>query len=87
MNTNTKVICAMAVIAGIVGSVMQNKMQKSEPDAITMNLEALTAGNTESGQSGAKCPNGCSAIGWGTHKILECDCNYDHVSCCNRWGC
>lgn len=47
------------------------------------NVEALTAGEP----SGAKCPNGCSDIGWGINKILECDCNYDHLSNCNRWGC
>lgn len=36
---------------------------------------------------GSDCPNGCSSIGWGMSKILECDCNYDHFSSCDRWGC
>ena len=38
-------------------------------------------------ESGPKCPNGCKDIGWGWDKILECDCNYDHFSSCNSWGC
>ena len=46
------------------------------------NVEALT-----SGESGAACPDGCKNIGWGFNKILECDCNYDHLSCCDSWGC
>lgn len=84
-------MCIMAVVAGVVGFTLQNKMQKSQTDSILLNLEALTdgegSGNTESGQSGAKCPNGCSSIGWGMDKILECNCDYDHFSCCDRWGC
>lgn len=54
------------------------------------NLLGITMANIEAlanGESGAKCPNGCSSIGWGTSKILECDCNYDHFSSCSRWGC
>lgn len=58
--------------------------------APTLEMRALTTANVEalsSGESGAKCPNGCSDIGWGWNKILECDCNYDHLSCCDKWGC
>jgi hypothetical protein len=51
-------------------------------DIQAANVEALSGS-----ESGAKCPNGCSEIGWGWDKILECDCDYDHYSCCNRWGC
>ena len=46
------------------------------------NVEALSG--TETGD--AKCPSGCKNIGWGTNKILECDCNYDHFSSCESWG-
>ncbi|MQN12162.1 hypothetical protein F7D95_04860 [Prevotella copri] len=52
-------------------------------DVMMQNVEALS----DSEGSGAKCPKGCRSIGWGTDKILECDCNYDHFSCCNLWGC
>jgi len=47
------------------------------------NIEALAQG-----ESGTKCPNGCRDIGWGTHKVLRCDCGYTgHFSSCSVWGC
>ncbi len=55
----------------------------SEEDLLMQeNVDALS-----SDENGAKCPKGCRDIGWGVDKILECDCNYDHVSCCKSWGC
>jgi hypothetical protein len=57
---------------------------------VDQNLNGLQIANVEalsSSESGAKCPNGCSDIGWGWNKILECDCDYDHFSCCDKWGC
>lgn len=73
-------VAAFAMIAGY--SVYNSQKDVALSDIALANVEALA-----SGESGAKCPNGCSAIGWGTTKILECDCNYDHFSSCNRWGC
>lgn len=49
---------------------------------LEQNVEALSKTET-----GPKCSNGCKDIGWGWNKILECDCNYDHFSSCNNWGC
>lgn len=71
---------AFALMAGYVVYASQQEVEMS--DLAIANVEALA-----SGESGADCPNGCSAIGWGTTKILECDCNYDHFSSCDRWGC
>lgn len=70
---------AMGIMAfGLYGNVSAVSIN----DIALSNIEALTIE-----ESGAKCPNGCASIGWGTDKILECDCNYDHFSSCDRWGC
>lgn len=56
----------------------------SNTDSVLLeqNVEALSGNDV-----GAKCPKGCRNIGWGLNKILECDCNYDHFSSCDSWGC
>lgn len=73
----------VAAFVFVAGYVAYTSQQKTDMSDLTMaNIEALA-----SGESGSKCPNGCSSIGWGTSKILECDCNYDHFSSCDRWGC
>jgi hypothetical protein len=75
-------IIAFAAIAAVAGwNYNQNMNNVNLSDLALENVEALA-----SGEGGGAC-DGCSDIGWGTSKILECDCNYDHFSCCNRWGC
>ena len=74
------IVAVAATFAGY--NIYQSQEKETMSDLMLANVEALA-----NGESGAKCPNGCSEIGWGTNKILECDCNYDHFSCCNRWGC
>lgn len=82
-----KVLMAVSVLAVVALATFTGyKTLSPQTTADLMleeNVEALTAGEP----GGVKCPNGCSNIGWGINKILECDCNYDHVSCCDRWGC
>lgn len=75
-------LCGLVVMAW--GSLKTYSFSTLNGDVglLIENVEALS-----SGESGAKCPNGCRSIGWGLDKILECDCNYDHLSCCNSWGC
>lgn len=77
---------AFAMIAMAQGSwkaFNSNKANWSDTDLLlSENVEALSKS-----ESGVKCPNGCKDIGWGWNKILECDCNYDHFSKCNSWGC
>lgn len=73
-------VCVVA--AGFGGMKAYNAANPSEADLLSENVEALSGG-----ESHAKCPNGCRSIGWGWSKILECDCNYDHFSCCDSWGC
>lgn len=70
----------------------ENKLGLS--DLILDNIEALAKepdtddqAAPPDGGGGSDCPKGCSSIGWGMSKILECDCNYDHFSSCDRWGC
>uniref|UniRef100_UPI004024B945 NVEALA domain-containing protein n=1 Tax=Bacteroides uniformis TaxID=820 RepID=UPI004024B945 len=76
-------IAFVATFAAVAGyGVYTNQKVDTMTDLMLANVEALA-----NDESGAECPNGCSDIGWGTSKILECDCNYDHFSCCNRWGC
>ena len=84
-----KVKSAMLVSALVVVSVLVLKSYmvycsngRTSDLMLEENVEALT-----SGESGAACPNGCKDIGWGLNKILEFDCNYDHFSCCDSWGC
>ncbi len=78
-----KIIGVIAVIAIAAVAAFNMGFSENNLSEISLaNIEALA--QTE---SGAKCPNGCKDIGWGTSKILECDCNYDHFSCCNNWGC
>ena len=76
-------IAMVAVVAAVAGMGIYSSQKADAMSNIALaNVEALA-----SGESGSRCPSGCSDIGWGTSKILECDCNYDHFSCCNRWGC
>jgi len=76
-------IVAVVAFAAIAGYGMYaNQKADSISCLLSANIEALA-----NDESGTDCPNGCSDIGWGTSKILECDCNYDHFSSCNRWGC
>lgn len=84
-----KVKSAMLVSALVVVSVLVLKSYmvycsngRTSDLMLEENVEALT-----SGESGAACPDVCKNIGWGFNKILECDCNYDHLSCCDSWGC
>jgi hypothetical protein len=73
---------AVLVIAAVAAWNVGLSSQKSKLSGTMLeNVEALSS---ETGGNGC---NGCSDIGWGTHKILECDCNYDHFSSCSRWGC
>lgn len=78
----TGAFCIAVACAGILG---QSRWTENpvETDLNVENIEALS----DSEVSGSKCPNGCKDIGWGFRKILECDCNYDHFSICNSWGC
>lgn len=78
------VICVIAAGAGSWKIYSDYGRNQDGTDLLIENVEALSGG-TEA--SGAKCPNGCKNIGWGLNKILECDCNYDHLSCCDSWGC
>jgi hypothetical protein len=71
------------VCVGITAYKSQFIASSESNDLMMQNIEALS----DPDQSGAKCPNGCKNIGWGVNKILECDCNYDHFSCCESWGC
>ena len=83
------------VLTSVFFNYYENRSELS--DLVLDNIEALakdpdTDDNAAppgepGGGSGSKCSNGCSSIGWGMRKILECDCNYDHFSCCDRWGC
>ena len=83
MKLKQLILPVVAIVSvGIAYASYSHSAAKSEPSLIFQNIEALT-----DGESGARCPNGCSDIGWGTHKILECDCNYDHWSSCAKWGC
>lgn len=76
------IVCAAIACASSL--IYSSQTFSSSPNELMMeNVEALSG--TETG--GAKCPNGCKNIGWGTNKILECDCNYDHFSSCESWGC
>jgi hypothetical protein len=84
-------IISVVFIAAIAVAAAWNFSQSSNAgvelsDIALANVEALAA-DEESDSKPKWCTNGCSAIGWGTEKILECDCNYDHASKCNRWGC
>lgn len=83
---NKKIIFSGLVVIAIVSVItFSNNLDvrsNNLSDTTLANIEALAAG-----ESGAKCPNGCKDIAWGTHKILECDCNYDHFSSCSSWNC
>ena len=86
MKKNVKLTLAVVmVVAAAFGGVKTYGAYAgaSESDQLfSENIEALS--NSE---SGVRCTTGCKAIGWGWGKILECDCNYDHFSCCDTWGC
>lgn len=76
-------VCAITLIVGVSFFSSGSVSEQNPMSGLQMaNITALSG--TE---SGSKCPNGCSNIGWGWNKILECDCNYDHFSCCDKWGC
>jgi hypothetical protein len=78
-------ILAVALFALIVCVCLSEKKQIGLcqlSDLELSNVEAIA-----SGEGSTFCSNGCSDIGWGMNKILECDCNYDHFSSCERWGC
>lgn len=79
------VLGAFIMAIACVGAVGLNYFseQPTENGLDMENVEALSGTDV----SGAKCPRGCRDFGWGVQKILECDCNYDHFSCCNSWGC
>ena len=84
---NKKIIGALCLAIACTGAVVYSKHYvfngSTSPNELMMeNVEALSG--TETGD--AKCPSGCKNIGWGTNKILECDCNYDHFSSCESWG-
>lgn len=77
------IFTAFAAVAVIATTSAISQIGPPEVSSLTLaNIEALTRS-----ACGAKCPAGCSHIGWGWDKILECDCNYDHFSSCDRWGC
>lgn len=76
------VVCVVAVGTGSWRAYSAYNTNGNETDILAENVEALSNGDV----SGAKCPNGCKDIGWGWNKILECDCEYDHFSCCDSWG-
>lgn len=71
----------------LVGGVSILSIKGSSDESLTSGVKMANIDALSNSESGAKCPNGCSSIGWGWDKILECDCNYDHLSCCDRWGC
>lgn len=76
------VVCMVAAGAGSWKAY--NVLSTNETNLLLeQNIEALSRNES----SGAKCPNGCRNIGWVFDKILECDCEYDHLSCCKSWGC
>ena len=77
-------LIAAIVIAGGTAFLFGNA---SADDSLQSDLQMANVTALSRSETGAKCPNGCSNIGWGWDKILECDCNYDHFSCCNKWGC
>ena len=79
LSAATVAVMSVASIAALNSNSQARELSEIE----IANIEALT----EDENSGAKCPNGCSDIGWGWDKILECDCEYDHFSTCNKWGC
>ena len=88
MKTKRFYLIGAILIAATVTFAYQNQESAQISDLALENIEAISGSEGgASGASGAKCPNGCSSIGWGWEKILECDCNYDHFSCCDRWGC
>lgn len=77
-----KVAFAAAFVAVAGYGIYTNQKMDSMSLLLSANVEALA-----NDESGVNCPNGCSQIGWGMDKILECDCSYDHFSSCDRWGC
>jgi hypothetical protein len=81
-----KKIISIAFVAAIAVTTawnfIQSKTEVELSDLALANVEALASGEN----SGSGC-SGCSSIGWGWNKVLECDCNYDHFSDCDRWGC
>ena len=88
MKKNRFYLIGTVLIATIATFAYQSNESAQNSDLALENIEAISGSESGgSGASGAKCPNGCSDFGWGWNKILECDCNYDHFSCCDRWGC
>lgn len=74
---------AMIVVGALFYSYSKLLASSDGKEFLLENVEALSDGEN----GGSKCPRGCRNIGWGYNKILECDCNYDHFSDCNSWGC
>lgn len=77
-------VVAVAIAAIAAVNVNFNSEAENTLSALNMaNVEALAQN-----ESGAKCPNGCRDIGFGTHEILQCDCEYtSYFSSCDSWGC
>lgn len=82
MTKKIRVVAMATILLAGIGSVYTSQNRNNFSILTMENIEALS-----SNEAGVKCPDGCSSIGFGFNKILDCHCEYKSLSSCNKWGC